>query len=403
MANLFNAMLLKPAGGSLSPTAFEFTIKTNNAGGVSNNTSLTLPLLADGTYDFLWTPKPGATPVHITAYNDPAITYDYGVAGTYKGHIIGTIKGFAFDGNNGDGDDGPKLLDISQWGSIVLQSDPVTYNNIYYFGNCPNLVSISALDEPDFSNMTDISGMFYNTTSLVSIPRINYWNVSNIIYFSSFLSGSILNCDFGDWNTANGVDFSFLVGNNPNFNGRLDTLNYSKAYGVSFMLYQATGWHRTANFVFPVATSLSFFMYNVPLFNGDMSGFVTSSALVNMDRSFQTLGSTFNQPRPTGLVTSGVTSATNTYSDLPAFNQDLSGMNVANMTDMRAFLDNSTLSNANYNKLLVSMAGQAVKSNVGFSGGNSHYDTTSGGVNGVVARAFLTVTKGWTITDAGTP
>ena len=63
-----------------------------------------------------------------------------------------------------------------------------------------------------------------------------------------------------------------------------------------------------------------------------------------------------------------------------------------------------TLSNANYNLTLNGWSLQTVNSSVTFSGGNSHYDTTSGGVDGVAARGVLTgVPKLWGITDGGTP
>ena len=65
---------------------------------------------------------------------------------------------------------------------------------------------------------------------------------------------------------------------------------------------------------------------------------------------------------------------------------------------MANFMNGVTLSTANYDAMLVSMASQAVLSSITPHFGNSKY--TIGGA-GETARNFLTSTKLWTITDGG--
>jgi hypothetical protein len=63
-----------------------------------------------------------------------------------------------------------------------------------------------------------------------------------------------------------------------------------------------------------------------------------------------------------------------------------------------------TLTNANYNGLLSGWGNFVIPHNtVTFSGGNSHYDATSGGFDGIAGRLLLTGTYSWFITDGGTP
>jgi len=115
--------------------------------------------------------------------------------------------------------------------------------------------------------------------------------------------------------------------------------------------------------------------------------------------------SSFNQP--IGVWNwSGYTTAalTGMFLDCVAFNQDLSnwGQYIKNTTGLSQFLQGSTLSKSNYNKLLSVWSGftwGAITANFG----NAHYDSSTGGYNGTAGRAILTGTYGMTITDGGTP
>ena len=91
------------------------------------------------------------------------------------------------------------------------------------------------------------------------------------------------------------------------------------------------------------------------------------------------------------------------FENATSFNKNLSSWFVINLVDATSMFAGVTLSTANYNAILASWGAQVVQSGVTFSGGNSHYDSTSGGVNGTAGRAQLVGAYLWTITDGGTP
>ncbi|HUH57019.1 MAG TPA: YDG domain-containing protein, partial [Pseudomonadales bacterium] len=80
-----------------------------------------------------------------------------------------------------------------------------------------------------------------------------------------------------------------------------------------------------------------------------------------------------------------------------SFNQDISTWDVSNVAEMLNMFDGVTLSTANYNKLLIGWAAQTLKNNVRFHGGYSKYSAG----DAAAARAVLTDTYAWQITDGG--
>lgn len=123
---------IRNIGGGGDP----FTITINTA--LGTGTTFTLPLPSGYSYDFWWTPYVGATPLHVTAYNDANATYDYGIHGTYQARVgVNTgdkCGGWSFNGV-GDKD---KLISIDSWGNP--QFDYI--QNGFRF--CLNLASLPA-------------------------------------------------------------------------------------------------------------------------------------------------------------------------------------------------------------------------------------------------------------------
>lgn len=120
------------------------------------------------------------------------------------------------------------------------------------------------------------------------------------------------------------------------------------------------------------------------------------SAVTNIDYSLQD-ASSFDQPL--SMNTASLVSAVNALRGATSFDQDLSGLDVTSLINATQFLQNVTLSVANYNALIVSWSAQ-VPIAVGveaFHGGNSKY--TTGGA--VMDARNAWVTKGWTLTDGG--
>jgi len=145
--------------------------KTDNAG-VSNSTSITLPLVSGGTYDFYVAWGDG-TRSHITAYNQSEVTHDYGVAGTYTMRIWGTIVGIGF----ANGNDRLKFLNISRFGPLKSTNSYLGFD----FRNCSNL-TITATDFPDVVLITQFISTFLNNFLLTSVPGLNRCVVAPNLY-----------------------------------------------------------------------------------------------------------------------------------------------------------------------------------------------------------------------------
>lgn len=133
--------------------------------------------------------------------------------------------------------------------------------------------------------------------------------------------------------------------------------------------------------------------------NQDLSGVVWGDAHVPSSFRFVFNGCTsFNSlgfPTP-----QGVDDYTRHFNNCTSLDQDISYLDWSNINNAALFLGNVTLSTANYNKLLATINNNPHLNNVTLDGGNSQYDSSTGGFDGTTSRAGL-VSDGWTITDGG--
>jgi hypothetical protein len=117
---------------------FIFSVKTDNAGGVSATNQFKVGTISTGVYDCTVDWGDGSSDV-ITTWDDPAWTHTYSVAGTYVITISGTSFTYPYFYN---GDD-TKVLNVSKWGL----TDYGTTGQDSLRG-CSNL-TLSASDFPD--------------------------------------------------------------------------------------------------------------------------------------------------------------------------------------------------------------------------------------------------------------
>lgn len=104
----------------------------------------------------------------------------------------------------------------------------------------------------------------------------------------------------------------------------------------------------------------------------------------------------FNQDI-SGMIMPSCTNYNAFLSGCVNFNQNLGCLNIASATNMTGFLQDVTLTVANYDALILGFSPQAQTIVANFHGGNSKY--TTGGAVKTARDAW--VTKGWTITDGG--
>ena len=93
-------------------------------------------------------------------------------------------------------------------------------NNIndisYMFSNCTTLVSLPDISKLDITKFTKLSYMFNNCQSLISLPEISKWDTSNIIYMDVIFKccKSLISLpDISNWNTSNVIDMSYMFCN----------------------------------------------------------------------------------------------------------------------------------------------------------------------------------------------
>lgn len=261
-------------------------------------------------------------------------------SGAYIVKITPTSDNFALLIGQTQESEAAELKELLQWGNHRWGS---TVSRMFH--NCINLV-ITATDLPDFSGVTDMANMFNNCTSIVEIPNINQWNVSNVRDMSGMFNGAYrFNSDISAWDTGNvkimGLMFASSSPNNGQFNQNIGQWNTSNVEHMERMFRDNTA------------------------FNQDLSKWNTSNVIKFYEM----------------------------FSGAAAFNQDLSHFDISKTNDIENFLDDSGMSCDNYTKLLKAWATNAnTPSGLKFSAKGVKY-----GDAGKNYRNQLLTDKGWQI------
>ncbi len=270
------------------------------------NTSVTLPLVSGGTYNFIvdWGDN---TTSEITSYADMDKEHLYETSGPF------IIKMYprALTGFSRLQFSGPSLLDIidvSQWGAnrwVSMSS---------MFKGCTN-VQLTSVDAPDLSVVTSMASMFEGATNFTGNVSMNSWNLSNITsLYRTFYAASNFNSPIGSWSTVNVTNMSSTFSFASDFNQYIGNWNTSSVSNMDSMFYGATNFNNGD----PAGASTK------PLLtNGD---FWKTSLLVRMQDMFYDAAS-FNQDIH-NWDTSQVTTMKRMFKGASLFNQDLSNWDV---------------------------------------------------------------------------
>jgi len=285
-------------------------------------------------------------------------------------------------------------INISNWNT----SNVITLNQL--FNQCPSLTSVD-LSNWNTSSNTDISYAFYGCSSLVSL-NISSWDVSNVEFFGYAFYGcsSLTSLDLSSWDTGACTDARRMfencsqltsIGNTNNWNTSLITRTDSMFYNCSSLTsLNTSGWDLNA------ATTIRGMCYNCSnLTSIDVSNWGISSVT---DASIIFRGCTnLTSLDVSSWNTSNVTQTYQTFRDCSSLHSlDVTGWDVTKVTTMFQMFYGTYLDRDSYSNLLISWAGQNVKSSVPFHGGSSKYKASA-----VSARSTLTTTKSWSITDGG--
>lgn len=419
--------------------------------GSTANNQIKLPLISTGVYKFTVNWGDNTSDV-ITTWNQAQTTHTYAAPGTYTVTITGFIKGWDFAGFvstvGAVTSDRRKLLSITQFGCLEF----VTFSTVSLiagaFYQCVNLTLNGLQDYPNFKNCTQVTGFLRECTGLSTVPGINKWDVSKIIWFRNFFREAVnFNDNVGNWNMSKALDTAVMFRGSTTIapygsfnNGGSDSIknwDMSKNTSMNAMFYvqrffdQEIGLWNVSNVV-----DIGFFLTcNIAAFNpnaltagkfnnagSDSIKNWNTSKMTNMSIAFSGQG-LFNQPI-SNWDTSKVTNMSYML-QAPVFNYTLNNWDVSKVTNMSRMLQggsayNHPLNNwkvplvtdminlmrdnanpiswsvQNYSDFLIALATQPLQSNVQI-GINQQYNASA-----VAARAILTSAPyNWTIIDLG--
>lgn len=382
---------------------FITTWKTDNPGASASN-QITIPTTGGGyNYNIYWE-QVGNPALNGTLNNQTGnTTITFPSIGTYRVEISGSFPRIFF----GSGGDPQKLLTVQQWGNINWTSMQRA------FMDCSNL-TLSAVDAPNLSGVTDISFMFNGATSFNG--NIDNWDVSNVVDMTGMFDGATsFNQPIDSWDVSNVLYMNYMFNGASAFNQPIGNWDVSNVTTMLAMFQLANSFNQPiANWNVSSVTSMSAMFqrassFNQPIDNWDVSNVTLMTGIFNLASSFNQpignwdvsnvtdmrvmFGSTsFNQP----IGNWNVSSATDMllmFDGASAFNQNLGNWNVSNVTNMTGMLNNSGLSIANYDATLTGWSTQTLQPNVTLGAVGLRY------CNGQTARSALTsVPNNWIIT-----
>jgi len=364
---------------------FVITVKTDNAG-TSTSTQFTIPTTGSGYNYNVDCNNDGIKEANAQTGN---YTCTYATAGTYTIRIkdnsgLGTGFPRIFFNNGGDRQ---KLLTVQQWGKGKWTSMR------YAFAGCTNL-TIPATDNPDLSNVTDVSYMFDGASAFNQ--NIGSWNTGNVTNMSNmFAYATNFNQNIGGWDTSYVTDMSYMFYYAGHFNQNIGSWNTGNVTSMSAMFWNATNFNQDiGGWNTGKVININYMFNSASAFNQNIGGWNTSSA-TDMRYMFNN-ASAFNQDIGS-WSTGNVTNMSYMFRGASAFDQNIGGWNVGALTNATAMFAGVKLSTANYDALLTGWDAQTLKFLVVFSGGNSTYCA------GAAARAHMISSDGWkwTITDGG--
>lgn len=371
---------------SFTPTIMDFQT-------TSSNETITLPFIPRGYYEGTINWGDGTTSESF--YGNRA--HVYATAGTYSVTVSGRFEGFTFE--PGFGSSFTKVVKISQFGSVLFQSDRQGCDSIFQGTASLNLTTVS--DVPNTSGFTNWNEMFRDRTSTSFVNRLNEWDSRNSTYMGQMFHRAFqFNQNIGAWDVSKVQSFyaMFFRSNQYNNGGSPDINNWntSSANDMSLMFYQApfnqplSGWN-VSN-----VTNMSQMLQQTP-FNQNINSWNVSK-VTNMFAMFY-FNSTFNQPC-NNWNTSACTNMSLMFYGSTNFDQNIGNWDVSNVTNFDNFMGiktDLTFSSANLDAIYNGWSSRPVKPNISISFGTAKHSSASAS-----GRAILTgAPNNWTIIDGG--
>ena len=278
--------------------AFEFTVKTDNAG-TSAADQFTIPITSATPYNIK------TSDGHNITGATGATTLTFSAPGTYTVSITESCEGWRF--NNGG--DKLKLLDISSWGVYTNTAA----NSFHGASN----MTCSAVDAPINPHTTMYSAF---RECYLFDGAIGNWDVGNVTDFRMcFREARAFNKDLDLWDMSSATTLESMFENATSFNGNVSTWNTSNVTSMRTTFIMWGGGPKP---------------FNQNLNSWDTSNVTTMHAMLAYNPNF-------NQPLD-NFNTSNVTDMYFMFRGCTSFNQDLSSWDTSNVTNMAGISMRST-------------------------------------------------------------
>ena len=252
--------------------------------------------------------------------------HTYTAAGDYKVRISGRFPriylNYTYPAKE-------QLIAVNQWGSQVWTS-----MGRAFFG-ARNLV-VLATDNPDLSNVTDVSYMFYSASAFNE--DIGNWDVSNVTDMSyMFYHADDFNQDIGDWDVSNVTDMSDMFRFADAFNHDIGAWDVGNVADMGFMFSSADAFNQDiGDWDVSNVTDMDSMFYFADAFNQDIGDWDVSN-VTDMIWMFSYAG-VFNQDIGDWDV-GNVADMGFMFYGASSFNQDIGTWDVSNVTNMRSMFD----------------------------------------------------------------
>ena len=175
----------------------EFITKWDLSKSGSGATQLSIGTATSGTVSYSWQELPSGASGSGTFSGSPLLITGLPSGKTIRLSIAPTnFQRINVTTGASSGADRTRLIDVEQWGTTVWTS----MQNAFF--GCNNL-NVTATDIPNLTLCTRLESMFQNCFSLTTVPNINSWNTSAVIYTTSMFNGAkLFNQNIGNWNTS---------------------------------------------------------------------------------------------------------------------------------------------------------------------------------------------------------
>jgi surface protein len=240
----------------------------------------------------------------------------------------------------------------------------------------------------------DMSHMFYS--ALLFNQDVSSWNTSSVVNMKRmFYNSRAFDQDIGLWDTSSVVDMSYMFNNAGNFNKNISSWNTSNVLDMSYMFNNATKFNQNiGSWNTSRVTNMSFMFVNTLFFNQNISSWDTAE-VTDMSYMFAN-ARVFNQ-NIGSWNTSNVVSMKGMFALAMAFNQNLGMWSVSNVGDFSFMFHGITLSESNYDALLIGFKSQNLINGLVFNGG---YSKSCSSVAQQAKNDIINI-ENWTFIDGG--